>query len=509
MLSRTPPCSALPVACVVSACLCASLAHAQPASGSQTLENSAPPSGQQSPIPGPGNSTAPAGTGPSPGQPGFITGLFSSSRSNLLGDLYGVRTILGNYGISLGLQETSEVFGNATGGIRRGAEYNGLTLMSLGLDTGKAFGWEGGIFNVSAFQIHGRNVSAENLLTLQTASGIEANRATRLWELWYQQSFLGDKLDVKVGQQSVDQEFIVSQGSGLFINTAMGWPLIPSVDLYAGGPAYPLSSLGVRVRAQPVANLTVLAGVFDDNPPGGPFLNDSQVRGAEQSGAKFNTGTGALFLSEAQYAINSPAPGQKDGTAHSGLPGVYKLGFWYDTGRFFDQRYDVQRVSLADPSSSGTPRVRRHNFSVYGVFDQMIWRPDPDGPRSLGIFARLMGAPGDRNLADFSANAGIALKAPLPGRDNDSIGVGFGVAKISPSAIGLDQDTDRLSRPYPIRSSETFIEVTYQYQAAPWWLVQPDFQYVFTPGGGIPDPLRPGQRVGNEALFGLRTNIVF
>jgi porin len=139
----------------------------------------------------------------------------------------------------------------------------------------------------------------------------------------------------------------------------------------------------------------------------------------------------------------------------------------------------------------------------------MVWRPDPDGPRSLGIFARLMGAPGDRNLADFSANAGIALKAPLPGRDNDSIGVGFGVAKISPSAIGLDQDTDRLSRPYPIRSSETFIEVTYQYQAAPWWLVQPDFQYVFTPGGGIPDPLRPGQRVGNEALFGLRTNIVF
>ncbi len=485
------------------------LAQAQPALNGQTLPEAAP-SSQQSPIPGPGDTTSPPGTGPSPGEPGFATGLFSSSRANLLGDIYGLRTLLGNYGISLGLQETSEVFGNATGGIRRGAAYNGLTTMSLGLDTGKAFGWEGGIFNVSAFQIHGRNYSADNLGTLQTASGIEAQRSTRLWELWFQQSFLGGKLDVKVGQQSLDTEFIGSQYSGLFINTAMGWPLVPSVDLYAGGPAYPLASPGVRVRFQPLENMTVLAGVFNDNPPGGPFFEDNQIRGASQSGTKFNTNTGALIIGEVQYAINSPVVGQMDyGTASPGLPGVYKLGFWYDTGKFFDQRFDGQRVSLADPNSDGNPRTRRHNYSIYGTFDQMVWRPDPDGPRSVGIFARLMGAPGDRNLANFSVNGGISLKAPLPGRDNDSFGIGFGVAKISPSAIQFDRDNNRLNGPYPIRSSESFIEVTYQYQAAPWWTVQPDFQYVFTPAGGVPNPLRPNQRIGNAAVFGVRTNIVF
>ncbi len=485
------------------------LAQAQPSSNSQSLPDAAP-SGQQSPIPGPGESASPAGTGPSPGEPGFATGLFSSSRSNLLGDIYGLRTRLGNYGISLGLQETSELFGNATGGIRQGAAYNGLTTMSLGLDTSKAFGWEGGIFNVSAFQIHGRNFSADNLGTLQTASGIEAQRATRLWELWFQQSFLDGKLDVKIGQQSLDTEFIGSQYSGLFINTMMGWPLIPSVDLYAGGPAYPLSSPGVRVRFQPLENMTVLAGVFNDNPPGGSFFDDSQVRGASQSGTKFNTNTGALIIGEVQYAINSPVVGQMDyGKASPGLPGVYRLGFWYDTGKFYDQRFDNQRVSLADPNSDGNPRTRRHNYSIYGTFDQMVWRPDADGPQSVGIFARLMGAPGDRNLANLSVNGGIALKAPLPGRDNDSFGVGFGVAKISPSAIQLDQDTNRLNGPYPIRSSESFIEVTYQYQAAPWWTVQPDFQYVFTPGGGVQNPLNPSQRIGNAAVFGVRTNVVF
>ena len=60
-----------------------------------------------------------------------------------------------------------------------------------------------------------------------------------------------------------------------------------------------------------------------------------------------------------------------------------------------------------------------------------------------------------------------------------------------------------------MRGSETFIEVTYQFQATGWWQVQPDFQYVFNPGGGIQNPNNPTQRVGNEAIFGLRSIVTF
>ena len=49
----------------------------------------------------------------------------------------------------------------------------------------------------------------------------------------------------------------------------------------------------------------------------------------------------------------------------------------------------------------------------------------------------------------------------------------------------------------------------YQYQVAPWWQIQPDIQYVFNPGGGIANPNAPSQRVGNELVLGLRTNILF
>ena len=463
------------------------------------------PASQSSPVPG--NDSPASTSAPAPGQPGFTTGLFTT-RTNLLGGIYGVRPLLDQYGISLGLQETSELIGNATGGVRQGAAYNGLTTMSLGVDLAKAVGLDGGIVNVSAFQIHGRNFSADNLYTLQTATGIEAQRSTRLWELWYQQSFLGGKADIKIGQQSLDQEFIGSQYSGLFINTAAGWPLLPSVDLYAGGPAYPLASLGVRLRFEPIDNMTVLAGVFDDNPPGGTFFNNSQVRGASQSGTKFNTNTGALIIGEVQYAINTPAPGQTD-AGKSGLPGMYKLGFWYDTGKFYDQQFDTRGLSLSDPASNGDPRTRRHNFSVYGVFDQTVWRLGADGPQSVGVFARLMGAPGDRNVVNFSVNGGVVLKAPFAGRDNDSAGLGFGYANISPSAVSADLGRFALNGITPVRGSETFIEATYQYQVAPWLTLQPDFQYVFTPSGGITNPLQPDKRVGNSATFALRTNIVF
>jgi porin len=430
-------------------------------------------------------------------------------RSNLLGDVCGLRSWLGTFGLGLNLQEQSEVLGNISGGIRRGARYEGLTTASLTLDTSKRLDWEGGTFTVSALQIHGRNLSQELLANLQTASGIEANRATRLWELWYQQAFLDGAVDLKVGQQSLDQEFIVSKYANAFVNTMFGWPMLPSADLYSGGPAYPLASPGVRLRAQPNGALTLLAGVFDDNPGGGAFNANGQITDA--SGAKFSLRTGALWIAEAQYALNQPAAGEVTHQGESaGLPGTYRLGVWYDTGRFPDQRFDTNGLSLANPLSNGIVRLHRHSYSIYAVMDQLVWRPDETSARGIGVFARLMGAPGDRNLIDFSANLGLTFKGLLPGRDNDTAGIGFGLAKVSGRASDLDRDQRNFTgTPVPIRSTEEIVELTYQYQVTPWWQLQPDFQYVFNPGAGIVNPSNPAVRLKDEAIMGLRTTITF
>ncbi len=449
------------------------------------------------------------------GQPGGFSGYLSSlKRSNyLLGDMVGLRTMLSKAGVSLAIQETSEVLDNPTGGVRRGAEYEGLTQAVLQLNTQRAFGWYGGLFNVSALQIHGRNFSADNLSTLQTASGIEADRATRLWELWYDQKFLDeDRLDVKVGQQSVDQEFIVSQNALYFVNTMFGWPALPSYDLPGGGPAYPLSALGVRARYRPVDPVNLLVGVYNGSPDrhnGG----DPQVE--NPSGVSFPTHGGALVFAELQYAYPSLGSMSYPGKA-APLGRTYKIGAWYDCERFDDQSIGQDGLSLADPASNGLPRKHRGDYSVYAVADQMLWRGNADPNHSVNAFARVMGAPqGDRNLILFSMNAGIVVHEPFRNRADDTFGVGMGYAHVSSGAQALDRNVAihaAISQPdgvNPVRGGETYVEATYQYQLRPWWQIQPDFQYLFDPGGGVADPNAPGRRVKDEAVLGLRTNILF
>ena len=430
---------------------------------------------------------------------GQWTGVWT--RQTLLGDIGGLRPWLGKYGVTFSLNETSEYLANLRGGLHTGGTYDGLTTAALQVDTKKAFGLPGGLFNVSALNIHGQNLSADNLGTLNTASGIEAQDTTRLWELWYQQSLLHNRMDIKVGQQSIDQEFMTSQNSSLFVNTMFGWPALPSYDMPSGGPAYPLSALGARVRGQITPSLTALAGVFDGDPLGN---NPNNL-----SGTNFNLHNGALYIGELQYAINQPADGEMVGAGSNGLPGTYKIGAWYNNGSFADQHYDNTGLSLANPASTGIARQHHGDYSFYAVADQMVWRPDPDGSRSLNVFARVMGAPGDRNLVSLSANLGVVLKAPFAGRDNDSVGLALSYIKVGNSVHDLDLDARAFAdSPYGVRTSETTLEATYQYQVTPWWQLQADAQYTFNAGAGQ-NPNDPTQPLRNTLVVGVRTNITF
>ena len=433
---------------------------------------------------------APGAASPPPSWAGDL-----QTRANLLGDMAGIRPVLDKYGISFGLTETSEILGNPNGGVKRGAIVEGLTQMSLGADLSKIIGLEGGTFNISAFQIHGRGLSAADLQNLNIVSSIEAEPSTRLNELWFQQAFLGGKFDLKIGQQSADLEFITSEYEDLFINSGFGWPTLPAVDLPSGGPAYPLATPGIRLRAKPTDEITALVGLFNGSPaglrPGDPQRNDP-------SGTNFDASSGALVIGEVQYALNK----SKDA---KGLPGTYKLGAWYDTLRFADPFFG----NGTSPQPVGVPVSRRGDWSVYGTFDQLVLRPKPDSDGGLALTARAMGAPGDRNLVDLFVQGGLVYKGPF-GRDADQAGLAAEWAHIGSRAQAGDAAVAFATGSFfPVRTSETVIEATYQLQAAPWWQIQPDVQYVSNPGGGLVDPNRPTRRIGDAAVLGLRSVVTF
>ncbi len=266
-----------------------------------------------------------------------------TNSTNLLGPGWGVRPWLGQFGVTLGASEISEVFGNPTGGINRGAAYDGLTELSLGLDLGKRLGVPGGTFNVSAFQIHGRSESQDNLDTLDTG---ERHRGEP------RHADLGAVVRPGVPGRPVRREGRAAEpGPGVHHQRqrrrvrqhrrSAGRRCRPSTCMPGGRPIR-CPRLGVRLRgnAGPVA---VLAGVLDDNPGGGPFEDDPQP--ADGGSSEFNLGTGALFFAELQYrAERAVGRGDRDrrdtpSPQGAGLAGLYKLGAWFDTAAFPDQRY--------------------------------------------------------------------------------------------------------------------------------------------------------------------------
>jgi porin len=424
-------------------------------------------------------------------------------RDVLTGDWHGLRSSLEEKGLALGLNYIGEALGNPAGGVGHGAIYEGRLDTILDLDLEKAVGWAGGTFHVDAYQIHGRGLSLNYLNNnLLTVSGIEALRATRLFDLWLQQTLFDDLLSVRAGQIAVDDEFFISQYAAHFINATFGWPEFMGVNALSGGPVYPLATPGARITLTPSRQLSFSAAVFNGDPAGrGP--GNPQERDA--SGTSFRLGDGAFSIAEAAYARNQ----EKEA---AGLPATYKLGGYYYTGRFGDPREDDTGRSLADPASSGRPAIRHTHFGFYLVADQMVWRRAGTTDRGLGLFARLAGDPTAGNQINLYADAGIHYRGLLPDRDDDIFGVAVAYAKIGNEARGFDADATRFTgRNRPIRDFEAVLEVTYKAHIAPWWSVQPDLQFIFHPGGNMARPNDPGgtQAIPDALVLGLRSAVAF
>jgi porin len=179
--------------------------------------------------------------------------------------------------------------------------------------------------------------------------------------------------------------------------------------------------------------------------------------------------------------------------------------------KFDDVHFDVDGKSLADPSSNGV-RTHSGDYGVYGVIDQMLWRlPGDDPKKGVGAFARASLSPSDRNLVDFYAEAGVNFMGIWDKRPDDSFGIAASFAHLSPNVRELDAETALFTdTPLPLRNYELVAELTYQAEIVSGWTVQPDFQYIFRPGGGTIDPVNPfAGRIPDAAVFGVRTQISF
>ncbi|WP_279598875.1 carbohydrate porin [Methylobacterium sp. J-076] len=406
------------------------------------------------------------------------------------GDPGGYRAFLQSRGITFGLIGVAETYRSLRGGLRRGE--TGLTLLDLDVDVDldTFAGWSGATAHATVYQIQGSGTSRSRVGNLLTVSEIEALPASRLSELWLEQSLFDERLFLRVGQLSADTEYMVSQTGILFTNGTFGWPGIFAANMTDGGPAYPLSAPTLRVKYVPTPELSFQASLIDGTPGGGNPRSGIDPQRRNPNGTRFPLSDPPLAIAEASYAYNT-APGAP------GQPGTVTLGGWRRFGRV---------DALTPDPVSGLGRRVSGDSSVYGVIDQTVYQ-EPDDPNDgASVFLRASASPGDRNLVDLYLDGGIAYRGLLPGRSDDTLGLAVAVARIAPAARRLDAiAAAQGTGPAPRRSAETVLEATYQAVLAPGIAVQPTVQYVIHPGGGIANPRDPeGKRVRDATVLGLR-----
>jgi len=409
-------------------------------------------------------------------------------------DWGGTRTKLQDSGVEVFGTYSAEVWGNTCGGLKQGTVYTGLLNFGLALDLEKAAGWKGASINTTWLWLSGRDASEDLVGNYLTISNIAGFNTLRMMDLWFQQNLLDDKISLRLGQLTADSEFVISDYASTFLNGTFGWPAFMSMNLPAGGPGYPMGTLGARLAVQPVDWMTFQTAVFQGN----PYDQDVNRHGFRWDLSAEN---GFFFINEAQFRWNHREE-------ETGLPGQFKAGAWFHTAKF---------AGSFDPETS-----YQGDAGFYGIIEQMLFREpgeavsapvggknvvdgksakksvvtEQKSDQGLGWFGRIAFDPQDRNFIGFYFDTGMTYKGLIPTRDEDTLGVGFGYAQMSRGAQRAATDAGSVGV-----GAEMVLEVTYQAQVTKWLTVQPDMQLIINPGGN--------QDLGNALVLGARASVTF
>ena len=392
-------------------------------------------------------------------------------RETLTGEWFTKRPEMLDTGVEFFANYTAEVWGNTAGGLKTGSVYTGLLDLGSELDLEKLVGWHGASAGTTWLWLSGQDASQNLVGNFLTISNIAGFNTFRMIEAWIEQDLFDGKLSLRAGQITADSEFLISDYSGLFINAEFGWSPLMGMNIPNGASAFPVGGPGARVAFTPVESFTFLSAVYQGN----VFAQDVNRHGFRW---RLDAQNGFTWMNEAQFYW-----GKDDESKVQ--PGFAKVGAWFQSGQYAD--------ALADSTSSG-------NSGFYFVFDQMLFREnaknDAKCDEGLGFFGRTGFTPPDRNVIDFFFDMGFTYKGLITGRDEDSLGLAYGFAALSPDArdsIGASGGEGAVS--------EMVLEATYQCVLTPWCILQPDAQLIVNPGGD--------KSIPNAFVIGARLAIIF
>jgi porin len=397
------------------------------------------------------------------------------TRDFLTGNWGGFRDELYKNGIDITLAQFIEGYANIDGGKEQVSAYNGVSVISFDFYTGGLKLWQGGQVHLTTSWLEGgASVGRDFVGALNSVYFSDPPTSNyRLFELWYGQKFLDNKLEVRLGKIYGFVKNAASQPSSVFTNGSFHYPTyLGSTPSYGLANVYASAPFGVQILYEPTKQFFIYSNFADgfDDPSGGYDNRYGIKLGLSEK-------EGMEGIVEVGYKLNQ----QKGST---GLPGVYRGGVQFHTGEFYDNRLNTNGASLA---FGGTPKTQGGNYGFYLMGEQMLWRESAnpkDRTQGLTGFLKATFTPPENiNTVSMNLAGGLVYEGLIPGRDRDLFGIGVTYSQISDGLRQLDRDRQQLGQTSVVRDGETVIEVLYAAEIAPWWVLVGSLQKILHPSG--------------------------
>ena len=426
-------------------------------------------------------------------------------RPRLTGDWGGLRTTLANKGVQIEV-DTVDIFQDvADPGIDRTGRYGGSADYTLKVDIHKLGLWPGGFLKLHGESSFGNSVNG-NVGAIAPVNGDFlfpglGRTATALTNVSFVQ-FLAPWAGIVLGKIETydgDANEFADDHRTKFLNLGFDFNLVNALA--------PVSALGAGVILVPTKDSIVSLSVLDPN--GKPT----------ESGFNNFFKDGVFLAGEGRIAVKP-----------FGLGGHQLLGFTWS---------NKERVSLVqDPTNIARallqekfPRLQNPGpilrrilerrfpgllipvqplnkendaWSIYYNFDQYLWTPDRDPNRGLGIFARFGVSDGKANPVKYHFNLGIGGKGIVPGREQDTFGIGWSRLEFSDNFVPFLRKNIGIG----LRHEDT-VELYYNCAVTGWLkmtadlqVVEPGLKKTVTKGGQL-------KNVNTAVVPGLRVKVDF
>lgn len=367
--------------------------------------------------------------------------LLSLRSSTLTGDWSGHRPRLADAGLRVHVYLNSQY----------------QAVLDGGLDTGGAGKNAGSLDTIITLDLHrlGWVENADVLLHLQSNLGAGINPRTgtlsqvnddadnrdgfHVAQLWYRHRFLDNRVALMLGfldfQTIVDRNEAANSEDKQFLNQSLD-----------NNPLLPLNiGLGAVLTVRPCDWATTIVGV-----------GDAQSR-------LYRPGFSTAFHDEnwwfgyLEQDFHVRLPGKR-----GPLPGNYRVGLVYDP-----------RPRTVFELSAKSPRQKGHDYGFYVSMDQQVLRETEGDEQGLTVFGRFGYRRPETNRMSRFWSAGCAYRGLIPDRNQDVLGFGFSLQRVSHDYRHFVDDR---------WGDESVYELYYALHVSDWLTVTPDLQYIDNPG---------------------------